>query len=167
MLVNDGRKPTLDDVLNEIAGSTQVPDEHALRAWMTQYPQFAKEIVEFATDWVAMESSGCKDTAPDDDVDLVVNRTMSRVQQLLDDEHAEKISDLSAAIRAAGHNVDSFERDRDRPIDPRFPDLAAHKTRNGPGATRARSRRYFEPPAPLRARIPTSAAEAGNGISLE
>lgn len=111
MTANVQHRLTLNEVLDEIATASNPPDEQMLRAWTVKYPDFAAEIVEFATDWVATEVARPDHIVPAEEVDLVVNRTMSRVQAMLDAaERPETLTDLAADIRAAGHDFDSFQR---------------------------------------------------------
>ena len=111
MTTNATPNPSLDDVLAEIAASPAVPNAQQLRHWISQYPEFAAEIIDFATDWVEMESSEAASEATEEEVNSIVNRTMSRVQQLLDEaERSDSMQDLGAEIRAAGHDLDSFQR---------------------------------------------------------
>ena len=102
--------PELDAILDEFAGLPNPPDAETLRTWLQRYPQFADEIIDFATDWVEMEAAPVLQPSSDE-VDVVVNRTMSRVQALLDAaERPEKLTDLAADIRAAGHDLETFQR---------------------------------------------------------
>lgn len=102
---------SLDDVLAEIAAAPAPPDGPTLRALTEKYPAFKSDIIEFATDWVAMEAARSTHEVTAEDIDLVVNRTMSRVQALLDhDDRPVTVRDLIADIHAAGHDIDSFER---------------------------------------------------------
>lgn len=104
-------KRSLDEVLTEIASAHAIPDAQQLRQWMGQYPEFADEIVDFATDWVEMDAAEGVSEATQDEVNRIVNRTMSRVQQLLDEaEQSDSLQDLGAGIRATGHDLDSFQR---------------------------------------------------------
>jgi hypothetical protein len=110
MTASRNRKLALDDVLAEIAAAPSPPDAQLLRAWMAKYPEFAAEIVEFATDWVEMEAAPSGPPVNDEDVDLVVNRTMSRVQAILDaEERPAALTDLPSDIRAAGYDLDAFQ----------------------------------------------------------
>jgi hypothetical protein len=110
MTASRNRKLALDDVLAEIASAPTPPDAQLLRGWTAKYPEFAAEIVEFATDWVEMEAA-TEAPVTDEDVDLVVNRTMSRVQALLDaGERPAALTDLAADIRAAGYDLDALQR---------------------------------------------------------
>jgi hypothetical protein len=111
MTSNANRKPQLDEVLDEFAGLSSPPDAATLRAWTKEYPEFARELVAFATDWVAMDAARVDCAVTAEDVDVVVNRTMSRVQAVLDAaERPETLTDLAADIVAAGHDFDSFQR---------------------------------------------------------
>jgi hypothetical protein len=111
MIANQNRTPSLDDVLAEIAASPVPPDAQQLRWWMNRYPEFRAEILDFATDWIEMEAAKSPHKVTKDEVDLVVNRTMSRVQQLLDKaERPTSMKDLLADIKSAGHDFESFQR---------------------------------------------------------
>lgn len=111
MTASANRKPQLDEVLDEFSGLSSPPDAATLRAWTKEYPEFARELVAFATDWVAMNAARVERAVTAEDVDVVVNRTMSRVQAVLDAaERPETLTDLAADIVAAGHDFDSFQR---------------------------------------------------------
>jgi len=110
MSSDSNRKPTLDDVLGEIAASDMAPDARTLRTWMTKYPEYKREIIDFATDWVAMDAWLNNDAITAEDVDLVVNRTMSRVQTMLAAERPATIKDLFKDAKSAGHDTDSLQR---------------------------------------------------------
>jgi len=104
-------KISLDDVLAEIAALPAPPDGEQLRAWISSYPQFKAEIVDFATAWIEMEANPSAYEEKREDVDVVVNRTMSRVQQILDEaKRSPSLKDLLADIKAAGHDLESFQR---------------------------------------------------------
>lgn len=115
MTVSQTERPTLDDVLAQIAAAQTLPNAQDLRAWTSKYPEFASEIIDFATDLVELDAArsaraGTDDTVSDEDVELVVNRTMSRVQALLDEQgNSKPITDLQTAIRGAGLDVATFQ----------------------------------------------------------
>ena len=111
MTAKQNRKPDLDTVLDEFACLSGPPDVETLRAWVGKYPQFEAELVEFATDWVATDAARTELPVTTDAVSGIVNRTMSRVQALLDAaERPAKIADLATDIRASGHDFESFQR---------------------------------------------------------
>src|SRR5882757_10659918 len=84
MIARSDRKVSVDDVLADIAALPSPPDAQQLRSWMSEYPEFKATIVSFVTDWIEAEASKSPREVTADDVNTVVNRTMSRVQQLLD-----------------------------------------------------------------------------------
>jgi hypothetical protein len=111
MIAKTERGRTLEDVLAKIAALSSPPDAQQLRGWLNRYPEFKAGIIEFVTDWVDMDASRVPHEVSTEDVNLVVNRTMSRVQQLLDEaQKPADIQDLAADISAAGHDLESFQR---------------------------------------------------------
>jgi hypothetical protein len=111
MIASSGRRASLDDVLARLAALPAPPDARQLRGWMSQYPEHKASIVTFVTDWIEMEAAKVSHEVTTDDINLVVNRTMSRVQQLLDEgKRPAAIENLATDIVAAGHDLDSFQR---------------------------------------------------------
>jgi len=111
MIASSDRRASLDDVLARLAALPAPPDAQQLRGWMSQYPEYKASIITFVADWIEMEAAKVRHEVTADDVNLVVNRTMSRVQQLLDEgKRPAAIEDLAADIVAAGHDFDSFQR---------------------------------------------------------
>src|SRR6266481_2857954 len=85
MIASSDRRALLDDVLAHLAALPVPPDAQQLRSWMSQYPEYKASIITFVTDWIEMEAAKVPHEVTTDDVNRVVNRTMSRVQQLLDE----------------------------------------------------------------------------------
>ena len=111
MTASQNQSLSLDDVLAEISTSAAPPDARQFHGWVKRFPQFRSEIVDFVTDWIEIEAAKHSHEATKEDVDLVVNRTMSRIQQLLDEvEKTKSMTDLSADIKATGHDFNSFQR---------------------------------------------------------
>lgn len=105
------RKPDLDAVLDEFASLSGPPDAATLHAFIEDHPEFERELIEFATDWVATDAARHRQPVEQELVDSIVNRTMSRVQSIMDAaERAPELVDLAADIRAAGHDFESFQR---------------------------------------------------------
>jgi len=103
--------PPLDDVLDEIASYATVPSAQQLRELTAKYPQFEKEIVDFVTDLAALEMAPTEDEISVGDAQGIVDRTMSRVNQMLfDSKKSAVLTDLYADIKASGHDSDSFRR---------------------------------------------------------
>ena len=102
---------TLDDILNEIASLPAPPSRTETREILARFPEFKSEIIDFVTAWIKLDCTRDPHEVIDVDVDRVVNRTMSRVMQVLHErDRARPLADLSGAIRAAGHDLNSFER---------------------------------------------------------
>lgn len=99
MIANGGDNLTLDEVLDELAALSQAPDARELRVWIARFPRFQKEIIEFVTDWVALESSGVS-TPAQTEVDRLVTATMARVQSHLDAEELAWKSDSEVSTTA-------------------------------------------------------------------
>lgn len=111
MIARTEQKETLDDVLAEISAMPVPPDDQQLRGWLNRYPEFKASIIDFVTDWVDMEASRAPHDVTPEDVNLVVNRTMSRVQQALDEaDRPPAIHDLAAEITSAGYDLGSYQR---------------------------------------------------------
>lgn len=110
MTANTNQMPSLDDVLAEIAALSTPPDARQLRNWVNRYPEFKVEIVDFATDWIEMAAAKNAFEVTQENVDLVVDRTMSHIQQFLDEaERPPSVDDLPAEIQAAGYDLESFQ----------------------------------------------------------
>ena len=102
---------TLDEILNAIASLPAPPSQAEFRKLLVRFPEHKSEIIDFVTAWIELECTRDAHEATDVDVDRVVNRTMSRVMQVLHERAGSKpISNLSGSIRVAGHDLKSFER---------------------------------------------------------
>lgn len=111
MTAKPNRKTELDDVLDEFAALPATPDAATLRAWKETYPEFSRELSNFAADWIATDATAADRTVEAEDVNRVVNRTMSRVQMMLDDDaRSAVLTDLAEDISASGQNFESFQR---------------------------------------------------------
>lgn len=109
MNATNKKSPSLDEVLDEIASRATTPNALQLRELTGKYPQFKKEIIDFVTDLAAMDIAPSGDELSTDDVDLIVDRAVSRVNQMLfDSQKAKVLTDLYADIKASGHDTDSF-----------------------------------------------------------
>ena len=104
-------KITLDDVLNDIASLPAPPDRKTFRWIVDQHPAYREEIIDFVTDWIAMEAVLPQHETTQEDVNRVVNRAMSQVQRILrQSEESAPIQDLAVAVHEAGRDLRSFER---------------------------------------------------------
>jgi hypothetical protein len=72
---------TLDEVLDAFAEAADQPTEALVREWTEKYPQFKREIVDFAVEWAASEMVEDVSLTPEEE-DELVNRTISHMQQV-------------------------------------------------------------------------------------
>jgi hypothetical protein len=76
-MIRDERAATLDDVLNEFVAECDRPTAEALEVWVRRYPQFRRDLIDFAAAWaeqmVLPEAPGL--TA--DEEERIVDRVMS------------------------------------------------------------------------------------------
>ncbi|MCA1373570.1 MULTISPECIES: hypothetical protein [unclassified Bradyrhizobium] len=111
MITKTELQHSLDDVLTEIRALGTPPSGDALRAWLNLYPAFKRDIIAYVTAWVDVETRAETAEPAPEEINRVVSRTMSRVQQLLDEADRQRsIHDLSAEIATAGHSLESFQR---------------------------------------------------------
>jgi hypothetical protein len=111
MTTKTERQHSLDDVLTEIRALGTPPAGDGLRAWLNRYPVFKKDIIAYVTAWVDIETRAETVEPAPEAVNRVVSRTMSRVQQLLDEaDRQSTMHDLSTEIVRAGHSLESFQR---------------------------------------------------------
>jgi hypothetical protein len=74
---------TLQNVLNEFVLAEEHPTRAALGIWVRQYPQFERELAEFMAVWMAEETLPEPVVLASEDEDLIINRAMSQVENLL------------------------------------------------------------------------------------
>ena len=102
---------SLDDVFTEISALSAPPTGDTLREWLQRYPAFKEDITNFVAAWIDMESRATSHDVTNEQIDRVVNRTMSRVQQILDEsERSAPMTDLTREIDSAGYTFESFQR---------------------------------------------------------
>ena len=95
-------KMTRDEVLDAF-GAAAWPTKKLLREWVKRYPQFERDLVEFATLW-AVTANLQEDEMDSELEDSIVNRVMSRVQKLnreLEDEQSAALPTAYASAAAA------------------------------------------------------------------
>lgn len=86
----------LDDVLDAYAASDGGPSRDALEAWVKRYPQYEEELTAFTIDWIHMNH--VEPAAPTDELETLVLRGMSVVQQLL---HAQRSHAAGTSMKHA------------------------------------------------------------------
>lgn len=104
--------PNYDELLEELFKDqgTTIPDSKTVRAFIQAHPEQKKEVVDLLTSWLESGISEKNDefSVSEEDINLVVNRTMSSIQSILDAEK-NSILDISADIRRVGLNESSFQ----------------------------------------------------------
>lgn len=73
----------LEDVLDAYVAAAQGPDNASLTDWIRRYPQYARELMEFAARWSLMETLPAAREVAEVTEETLVLRGMSVVQDLL------------------------------------------------------------------------------------
>ena len=124
---------TLEDVLDAYVASDVGPNS-PLDEWLRRYPEFEREIIEFAASWSLMKwLSPAPDTEEVDEETLVL-RGMSVVQNLLHRQSWEPASDSVAPLESL------IEEGRAKGLEPR---RLAQATRLGDSLLRKLDRRLI------------------------
>ena len=110
-------RPTLDDVLNTFVAENDKPTAENLKEWVKRYPQYRRELVDFATVWVQqlvlplapkMEPDAEK-ALIDSAMSHVLNMAYSREQQIRGHADGEgPIPSLTSEAQRAGMNMQEF-----------------------------------------------------------
>lgn len=105
-------KPALEEVLNEIASARAAPDARQVRTWVEKFPEYKKEITDFTTAWIEMQVACDGDDVETEEIDSIVNRTMSCIQIMLHEHesHSDPIKSMLTQIHTANYDLDSFEK---------------------------------------------------------
>lgn len=76
-------KPDLETILYEFVDSNKQPTYDVIQEWVNRYPEFEKELVEFAVSWSLSEKLPPNPEVAKIDEETLVLRGMSVVQNLL------------------------------------------------------------------------------------
>ncbi|HVU19488.1 MAG TPA: hypothetical protein VHE09_02080 [Rhizomicrobium sp.] len=90
------------------------PTRAALDAWIHEYPQFERELVDFASVWIAEDVLAEPMSLSDEEYDAVVNRVMSRVENLM---HQNGKSEIVAEEQTQRHLTGLFQAAKDAGLD--------------------------------------------------
>lgn len=82
-------RQTLEDVLDEFVASGAGPNSASLAEWIRRYPQYERELTEFAASWSLMKWLPPSPDAEEVDEETLVLRGMSVVQNLLHRQEQE------------------------------------------------------------------------------
>ena len=103
---------TLENVLDELAAAAERPSAALVAEWTGKYPQFEREIVDFAVQWAASELVTA-DTQLDVEIeDRLVARTMSHVQKVAHQLSAQASGEPYALAAAQIQRVEAAYRAR-------------------------------------------------------
>lgn len=102
-------KMTRDEVLDAFGAAAAWPTEALVREWAQMYPEYERDLVDFATAWAA--TAGSPPVALDlQREDQLVNRTMSRVQMLVLELDETTTTPVAATETATNLQIDSLEQ---------------------------------------------------------
>jgi hypothetical protein len=92
--------PSLDDVLNEFMAEHECPTADALEALATRYPQFRRELVDFAAAWAEQRALPPARALEPEQEKALINRAMSHVENVTfsRDRHAQGPHESSAPM---------------------------------------------------------------------
>ncbi|MBA2079628.1 hypothetical protein [Rhodanobacter sp. PCA2] len=96
-----------DDVLGAFAAAADRPSKALVDEWTEKYPQFEKEIVDFALEWVATVLVGSEPLAAEEE-DHLVSNTMSHLQRV--SQNQDHVAAAPAPVRSAGATRDQIQR---------------------------------------------------------
>lgn len=86
-------REALEQVLEAYAASTDGPSHAALVEWIRRYPQYERELTEFAVAWSRMERLPSAPRGRQLDTDILVLRGMSIFQNIMHRKTAERAVD--------------------------------------------------------------------------
>jgi hypothetical protein len=101
--------PTSDQVLDEFAASADRPTPELVRAWIERYPQFAQDIVDYATEWVELLMAEGMEPVESDNAP--VDKAMSRLQAMLREKDNASTRGLLQAIASSGRSSEQVAND--------------------------------------------------------
>lgn len=76
-------RESLEDVLNDYMASTEHPSKEGLVEWIRRYPHYTKELAEFTTNWLVLETAGVSTEGADIDEEALIARGMEVVHGIL------------------------------------------------------------------------------------
>lgn len=101
--------PTSDQVLDEFAASADHPTPELVQVWIERYPQFAQDIVDYATEWVELLMAEGLEPVENDNAS--VDRAMSRLQAMLREKDCASTQGLLQAIASSGRSSEQVAND--------------------------------------------------------
>lgn len=118
-MIRDEKAATLDDVLNEFVAKYERPTSEALETWVRRYPQFRRELIDFAAAWAEQMVLPEAPEFTADEEERIVDRVMSHALNVSFTRDGEAqarppgetaIGSLTSEAKNAGMNVADFAR---------------------------------------------------------
>jgi len=81
----------LDEILDAYVAAAQIPNREVLREWIKKYPHYERELTDFTVAWIQMEETSSANRGKPD-IDHLVLKAISTVQNLYNDNESEKTS---------------------------------------------------------------------------
>lgn len=119
MIMNNEKLPTVDDVLNQFVAEHDQPTAEALEAWVGRYPQFRRELIEFAAAWAEQMVLPAAPALTTDEEERIADRAMSHALNVSfsRDEQAQSgqsnengIKSLTVEAKNAGLSAPGFAK---------------------------------------------------------
>lgn len=76
-------RESLEDVLNDYMASTEHPSKEGLVEWIRRYPHYTKELAEFTTNWLVLETAEVSLEGADIEEKALIARGMEVVHGIL------------------------------------------------------------------------------------
>lgn len=112
--MTDKKNISVDDVLNEFVLENEFPSQKSLKNFVSKYPNYEKELIEFSTAWLIQESLPSEaEISLDQEEEILVN-TMKYAEQILEQQgidinsNSEVISNLAVEIKKRGLTIKKF-----------------------------------------------------------
>jgi signal transduction histidine kinase len=115
-MMTENNKSKLGDVLNEFMALDELPDAATLEKWVTRYPQFRRDLIDFAAAWAEQEYLPEAPELGAEAEKRLIDRAMSHVQNVAfsrdsNTEPSERpVESLTAEAKAAGMNAPEFAK---------------------------------------------------------
>lgn len=120
-MISQNNHPMLDDVLTALVTENDHPTAEMLEKWIALYPQFSRELVDFAAAWAEQELLPPAPPLAADVEKRLIDRAMSHVQNLTfgreaqadaTDSGSEKnpIESLTGEAKSLGFNASDFAK---------------------------------------------------------
>jgi len=98
---------TVEEILYRFQMENEVPTRDVIQAWMTQYPQFAREIEDYAAEWVLSECTALLPPTLDEEhirarVQSIAGNVLQQLHQEHGPTHPPPFQSIPEALTAVG-----------------------------------------------------------------